>query len=292
MRPSGRFRAPLARIALAAALAAATIAPASGAEPKSFECLIQPWQVVEIRSPTEGLINRITVQRGDTVKAGQVVVELDSSVERSAAALAEFRTKMKGRIAAATERVNYATAKLERTAQLQKQHFVAAQARDDALAEKRVAESDLEDARENRELAKLDYRRALDLLNQRTLRSPLNGVVVDRMLNPGDLALPGTDSKPILKLAQIDPLRVEVVLPVAYYGHLRVGMRGEVSPEELGGNYRAVIKVIDRVFDAASGTFGVRLELPNRHGTVPGGIRCRVEFPQLKAIEPARRTPK
>jgi hypothetical protein len=43
------------------------------------------------------------------------------------------------------------------------------------------------------------------------------------------------------------------------------------------------------VFDAASGTFGVRLELANPRGAVPGGIRCQVDFPELKA--PERRAP-
>lgn len=272
-----------ARVCLIVATAMAL--PLSAAA-RPFECLIQPSQVVELRSPAEGLIAKVNVQRGDTVKAGQALVELDSSAERSAVAISEFRSKMQGRISAANERVNYATKKLERALELQKQHFVAAQARDDAMAEKRVAESDLEDARENQQLAKLDHRHALDLLNLRTVRSPFNGVVMDRMLNPGDLAQSGTDSKPILKLAQIDPLRVEVVLPVAYFGKLRIGMTGEVTPEGLGGHHQATITIIDRVFDAASGTFGVRLDLPNRHGNVPGGIRCQVEFAQLKTAEP------
>jgi len=48
-------------------------------------------------------------------------------------------------------------------------------------------------------------------------------------------------------------------------------MTGEVIPEGLGGQHTATVKVIDRVFDAASGTFGVRLELPNKRGSVPGG---------------------
>ena len=61
------------------------------------------------------------------------------------------------------------------------------------------------------------------------------------------------------------------------------------SPEGLGGQHTATVKVIDRVFDAASGTFGVRLELPNKRGIVPGGIRCQVEFAQLKP--PERRLP-
>jgi RND family efflux transporter MFP subunit len=270
------------RTCLRAGLAAALALPAAG-QAKSFECLIQPNQVVDLRSPTEGLISKVYVQRGDTVSAGETLVELDSRAERSAVAEAKYRADMKGHIAAAQERVEYAEKKLDRAAQLQKQHFVAAQARDDAQAELRVAQSELQDARENQELARLEYRHAEDLLGLRTLRSPFAGVVMERILNPGDLAQAGTDSKPILKLAQIDPLRVEVVLPVAYYGKLHLGMAGEVSPDGLSGKYRATIKVIDRVFDAASGTFGVRLELPNPKGTVPGGIRCQVDFPQLDA---------
>lgn len=267
------------------AAALACLAVPFGARAKTFECLIQPAQVIELRSPTEGLIAKVRVQRGDPVKAGEALVELESSAERSAVAAAEFRSKMTGRISAAQERVEYATKKLDRARELQKQHFVAAQAHDDALAEKRVAESELEDARENQQLAKLEYRHAVDLLNLRILRSPFDGVVMDRMLNPGDLAQSGTDSKPILKLAEIDPLRVEVVLPVEYFGKLHLGMNGEVMPEGLDGRNRATVKIIDRVFDAASGTFGVRLELPNPHGAVPGGIRCQVDFPQLKAVE-------
>ena len=47
------------------------------------------------------------------------------------------------------------------------------------------------------------------------------------------------------------------------------------------------IKVVDRVLDAASGTYGVRLELPNPQGQLPGGIRCQVEFPDLGGVAQA-----
>jgi RND family efflux transporter MFP subunit len=255
------------------------------ASPKPFECLIQPAEVVELRSPVLGLIEKIAVQRGDNVKSGQVLVELDSSVERSAMAISEYRMKMAGRLKAAAQRFENSSKKLDRAQELVKQSFVATQARDDALAEARVAEADLEDARENQELAKLDYRHAVDLVSQRILRSPFDGVVMDRLLNPGELTQYGTDSKAILKLARIDPMRVEVVLPLMYFGKLRPGMLGRVVPDTLGGEYQAEVKVIDRVFDAASATFRVRLDLPNHQGSVPGGVRCQVDFPQLKAAD-------
>lgn len=253
------------------------------AQASTFECMLEPNQIVEVRSAVEGLIQRIHVQRGDNVRAGQTLVELESAVERSAAAAAKFRSEAEGRIAASRNRMDYASRKTDRSTELHNLKFISAQARDEAVTERNLAESELKEAQENRELARLDYQRSIDLLNQKTLRSPFNGIVVDRMLNPGDLAEAGNGRKPILKLAQVDPLRVEVVLPPATFGKIHTGMKAQVMPEN-GGQYAAVVKVVDRVFDSASGTYGIRLELPNPKGALPGGIRCKVDFPQLAGV--------
>jgi len=249
-----------------------------------YECLIEPNQTVDIRSSVEGVIEKVLVQRGDRVREGQVLVQLESAAEASAAELARFRAEARGRVASAQSRLDYAVKKSERNQQLQAQNFVSAQARDEAEAERHITEADLRDARENREMAGYEYRHAVDLLNRRTLRSPFNGVVMDRMLNPGDLAEAGTGRKAILKLAQIEPLRVEVVLPVAAWGKLKRNDTAEVIPETLGGRYAATVSVIDSVFDSASGTFGVRLALPNAAGRLPAGIRCQVDFPSLRNL--------
>jgi len=66
----------------------------------------------------------------------------------------------------------------------------------------------------------------------------------------------------------------------------------EVPP---GSRHVATVKVIDRLLDAASGTFGVRLELPNRQHKLPAGIRCIARFAGLQAgatrAAPAARKP-
>ena len=83
----------------------------------------------------------------------------------------------------------------------------------------------------------------------------------------------------VLTLAQIHPLRVEVFVPTAYYGQIQVGSHAEVRPEQpIGGIHIARVIVVDHVHDAASGTFGVRLTLPNPQLAVPAGIRCNVTF--------------
>lgn len=271
--------------ACGAVLAAAALWPAAGAA-RPFDCLIEPNQVVEVRSAVEGVIDKVYVQRGDRVRAGQPLVQLDSAAEASAVQLARVRSEAQGRLQSAQARLEYAGRKLERSTRLEAQNFVSAQARDEAEAEKHILEAELRQAREDREQAKYELRHAQDLLDRRTLHSPFNGIVLDRMLNPGDLAEAGTGRKAILKLVQVEPLRVEVVLPLAAWGKLKTKTTAEVVPEGIGGRYTATITVIDSVFDTASGTFGVRLQMPNAGGKVPAGIRCAVDFPALRDLAP------
>lgn len=246
-----------------------------------FECLIEPSQVVELRASVDGVIAAVHVQRADELRKGQILVELQSEAERIAVESARYRAQMEGQIAAARTRVDYANNKLRRVIDLQKKRFVTAQALDDAEAELHLAEDDLQAALESRELAKIEFRQAQEQLALRTLASPFDGVVIDRILNPGDLAESGNGRKAMLKIAQTDPLKVDVVLPAALFGQLKVGQLAEVVSAVGAGRYQARVKLVDRVIDAASGTFVVRLELPNPELSVPVGSRCSAEFEDI-----------
>jgi RND family efflux transporter MFP subunit len=244
-----------------------------------FDCVLEPRQVLEIRSPIEGLIERVNVDRGDLVRKGQVIAAIDSGVERAAAAVAKQRAEMLGAIHSGESRVEFSSGKAARAKELFRQNFVSAEARDQAATEHRLAEAELRDARDNRRLAELEYQRQMEIIKLKSIRSPINGVVVERILNTGELAEAGVGRKPIFKLAEIDVLYVEVLLPAAAYGKVKLGMEVEVVPEiPADARYRASVKVIDRTLDAASGTFGVRLELPNKQHLLPTGIHCRAVF--------------
>jgi RND family efflux transporter MFP subunit len=250
-----------------------------------FDCVIEPKQVIELRSPLEGLIERINVDRGDIVRRGQELVVLDTSLERAAAAIARQRSEMEGAVRSGESRLDFSTKKLERAQNLHGQNYLSAQARDEAATERRLAESELADARDNRRLAELELARQNEIIRLKTIRSPVNGVVMERMQNPGELAEAGVGRKAIMKLAEIDSLNVEVVLPAAAYGRVKIGQEIEVLPEvPAGSRHSATVRVIDRTLDAASGTFGVRLELPNRGHRIPAGIHCSARFPGVDTI--------
>jgi membrane fusion protein, multidrug efflux system len=73
---------------------------------------------------------------------------------------------------------------------------------------------------------------------------------------------------------------VEVFVPVTMYGTISVGMEATILGEApVGGRYVAKVEVIDPLIDARSGTFGIRLLLPNPDNKIPAGLRCKVEFP-------------
>jgi RND family efflux transporter MFP subunit len=242
------------------------------------DCMIEARQKVDIRSPVEAVIESVQVQRGDLVKKGQIIVTLESGPERAALNLAKSRATMQGELKSAEARVDLTRKKFVRAEELYKQNFVSVNALDEAQADFKLATEQLRQAQENQKLAELEVNRSSEVLAMRTIKSPFTGVVVEILQKPGEFS--GSNTKEaILKLAEIDPLNVEVVLPVSLYGQIATGARGEVMPEApIGGKYTAVVSVVDRVIDAASGTFGVRLEMPNRERRIPAGARCRVRF--------------
>lgn len=273
--------APLRKWSFAAlALCAAWPASAQPASAGSgHACLIEPMQRLELRSPVEARIDAILVERGSEVRKGQVLVELDSAAEKAALDGARYRSVMEGQIRSADSRLAAAKEKFQRRDELVKEKFIATQDRDDSLAEMRVAEANLVEARDNQRLAQIEQQRLTELVEQRRIRSPIFGVVTERLQGVGEITQAGESARPILRLAQTHPLRVEVVLPVAMYGKVRAGARAEIEAEApLTGRYSATVTIVDRVVDSASGTFGVRLELPNPRGDIPAGIKCRAVF--------------
>lgn len=259
-----------------ALLLALLCAPASAQSP--FECVIQPRQVLEIRSPVEGLIQQVHADRGQSVRRGQVLAAIDDSVERVAAEAAKHRAGMVGAVQAAESRVLATTRKLERVQELVANRFVSAQALDDAQNERRLAEAELREAQDSRRLAEIELSRQTAIIQLKSIRSPVNGVVVERLLNVGELAEAGVGRRPIFRLAEIDVLHVEVLLPAEVWNQVRPGQSAEVTPATGGAARRATVAVVDRILDAGSGTFGVRLELPNPRHEVPAGARCRVQL--------------
>lgn len=252
---------------------------ASVAASGDLACVMKPYMEVSLGAPAEGIIQHVHVDRGDWVTKGQAIVSLEASVEKATVDLAKAKAEAEATTKSTQAKMAFSARKLERATELYKSNSIARHELDEAETERSLAELAYLEAVEKKRIDELDWRRATAALNLRTIASPLNGVVVERLLSPGE----SVGKTPILKLAQINPLRIEVFAPLSLLGKLKPGMKAEVHPE--GGTsstYQADITVVNRVVDSASGTFGVRLEMPNPNNVLPAGLACTVKFQTVR----------
>ncbi|MGD8415655.1 MAG: efflux RND transporter periplasmic adaptor subunit [Pseudomonadales bacterium] len=213
------------------------------------ECLLEPSLTSKLGSPVRGVLSDILVKRGELVRKGQPLAQLDARAERAA-------------VESAQARLEYAVRRVDRNKELYRDELISPQERDEIETEA--------------ELARLELHERQTALEIRTLRSPLTGIVVDRIGAPGEFV----EETEVLELAQLDPLNVEVVLPLDLFGKIHKGMQADVTllgPIE--GSHTAEVVVVDRVVDAASSTFRARLQIPNETYAIPSGLRCSVRFP-------------
>ena len=255
----------------------------------SFDCLIEPTQAIDVGSPVAGLLDKVYVRRGDRVAAGQVLATLESQAEQAAAELARYKAQASGPTMTAESKIEFSKRKFQRRMQMAAEKLMSTQERDDAEAEYKLAEAELQVAKENKEIAHIEHKQQNGLLALRTIRSPFDGVVADQLLYPGEVVEPTGNKKTILKLAQLDPLRVHVILPMAAFRKVSLGMTAQVYPEmPIGGSYSAKVKIVDKLIDAASGTFAAFLEMRNPRLSIPVGVKCKAEFPIALEAKPAQ----
>lgn len=239
------------------------------------DCVIEPHTVIDLASAVEGIVESVEVARGDLVERDQVLVKLDAGVERAAVDYARARAEASAQVRAGEANASFAERRAGRVGTLYEQKVVSSDQMDEAATQTRLTKAQADQAAENRRLAQLELKQAQEYLARHVIRSPIRGVVVQDYLSPGE----SVKDKPILRIAEIDPLRVEVIVPVAYFGSIVPGQTAVIHPEApREGDFTATVSIVDRVADAASGTFRVRLTLPNKDYSLPSGLKCRVAF--------------
>jgi len=214
---------------------------------EGLSCLLEPSVEVELTSQQPGIIRRILVERGDKVKKGQIVVQLASGVEQAALELAQARYE-------------FGLRKAKRNIELVKKELISSQEKDEMDTENAVSAAEYHEARAR--------------LALRTIRSPISGIVMERLKSPGDYV--GAD--PVLKIIDIDPLNVEVIAPVSAIGKVKVGMKAHVIPGIINTKATATVIIVDPAVDPSSDTFGIRLRLDNPKNKIPAGLKCTIEF--------------
>lgn len=206
-------------------------------------CLILPSRDVQLSSPVSGVVLKKVAERGQRVTKGDVLLQLDDRQEFAALAVAKAR-------------LDFAERRLERNQTLLSQNILADQEADELETE--------------RALAELEYRQARTLAGLKVIRAPVDGTVVAMEVDLGEYV--GSD--PILRLAQLDPVKASLVFRSEYLGQIRVGQAFDLKVQHSDQLASGVVKLIDDLVDPSSGTFAVEIELPNSDFAIVPGLRC------------------
>lgn len=242
-----------------------------------FDCVMDAARIVELSPRTPGVIDQVEVEKGQRVAKGDVIARIDSSMEEAALKILEARVASTAAIDAQTARLAFAKAQFDRAVALEKQDAQSPAKVEELRNDLALATSQLEQAKVDRTALQAETERARIAVENTLIRATVPGVVSEISLSPGEYA---TADRHVAVLAQTDPIHVDAYLPAEFFDRIHVGSPVRIRPEyPEGAVIEAQVKSVDAMFDSASRTFGLRVELPNADNHIVAGQRCRLELP-------------
>lgn len=242
-----------------------------------LDCVVEPSAVVLLGAAVPGQLSTTRFDRSDFVSAGVVMATLESRVEKATLAISEEVATNATALELRRTSASFGLRTKERNETLLQTSSISTQTMDQFDTESRIAALQVQQEQENLRLAQLRVERDRAAVERRMIVSPIDGTVVKRFKSTGEYV----DNDPVFEIAQLNPLHIEVIVPLEHLGKIESGMRGGITilaPEFDDQVLDAQVRRIDAVSDAASATYGVRLVLDNPELSIPSGVRCQVDF--------------
>ena len=242
--------------------------PGKGKHELSLPAGVRAFQEATLYARTNGYLKRWLVDIGDTVRAGQLLAEIE--VPEAERELEEARA----RVQQVSAHLELARVTAERYRNASKDEAVSAQELDEKLGAERVRQADLA-------AAKAQVQRLEQMRAYQRVTAPFAGTIVARNVEVGTLVQAGSASANgwLFKLSQTDRLRVQVNVPQNYAKLVKPGMDAELAVRELGSDaFPGKVARTAGAFDPATRTILVELLVPNPKGRLMPGMYGQVRF--------------
>lgn len=221
-------------------------APALGAEPEILG-YTEPYRIITVSSSEAGVISEMLVKEGATVKKGDVLAKLDLGTY---------------------------LAELDIARAEQKQQATRKQRLEDLTGSARATPEELDKARTDLAIKEAQVRKIEAQIENRTLRSPVDGVVTEIKRDPSESV--SATQPHVLTVVQIDTLAVNFFLPPARARDLKEGGSATLTLLDSNEKISGTVEFISPVIDPASGTVRVKFVVENSARKFRAGARCTI----------------
>ncbi|QAU47097.1 efflux RND transporter periplasmic adaptor subunit [Bradyrhizobium guangzhouense] len=236
--------------------------------PYPAQIVVPTPQMWVVSAPVAGMVINLSVARGDRVTAGQPLALMESP---------GFVSQQRDYLHAVAQDV-LAAQQLNRNTQLFQGNAVAQRVLEASQAEARQASIAVAERRQMLRLSGLSDETIAKLTSEAaisatlTVAAPRPATVIDIAVSPGQRV---EQSAPLIKLAQLSPLWVEIAVPALNIKAIRQGAKVEVDGYETPGQ----VMLVSETADAATQTVLVRAEVPNSGDLRPGQTAAaRISF--------------
>ena len=243
---------------------------------ETYDTFLEPNQIVDISSPFRGRISSIHVRNGDQVTAGQLLAELDTHVLEANLASAEVAASFRGRVDAARALATMRKNRYTMLQELEKSGNARPEEIKRAETDLAMAQAQLQSALDDKKLKKLEADIIRAQIDEKKLRSPIDGIVVEVHKQQAEL-IGGSDQQTFITIVQLDPLKAVFHLPQDVMGEIQAGEQITIN----AGNKPVTgsIDFISPVINAQSGTIEISIIIPNSDEGLISGSRCTLTAP-------------
>lgn len=210
---------------------------------------LETEEETEVVAKVSGVVKEILIEEGDYVKTDQVLAKLDD--ERLSLQMEQARAALK---------------KLEneygRSQELYEKKIISAE-------DFQKAKYDYEYQKSAYDLVKLD-------LDHTAIRTPIGGVVADRLIKVGNMIM---TNQPVYRVTGINPLLAVLYIPERHLGKLHIGQSAHIRVDALNNEkFLGKIKRISPIVDPQTGTLKVTIEIYDKTQRLKPGMFARVDI--------------
>jgi HlyD family secretion protein len=227
---------------------------------------------IEISPRFQGVVKWIGVKKGDAVKKDQTVVLLDDAEQNARVA------ETNGRLASAHVALDRAELNYRRVRELTARNVVSKEADDEARLSVAAAKAAIAEIEGQLALAKT-------YLDWTIIRSPIDGVVLEKLAEPGELVTPQSfggargPSTAVLAVADLQDLQVEIDVSETDLAKISLGQRCQISPEAYPEkHYDGVVAEISPEANRQKGTLQIKVQIKQPDRFLTPELSAKVDF--------------